>query len=46
MDYYTAWFAKVQYDRRVYWAIRKQAARQVFSISDLFQNMIAYIMQL
>jgi len=44
MDYYTAWFAKAR--DKVYWDSRKQAARQVFAISDSFQNTIAYVMQL
>ena len=43
MDYYTARFAKA---RKIYWDSRKHAARQVFAISDSFQNTIAYVMQL
>jgi len=46
MEYYTAWFAKARDGRKAYWDSRKQAARQVFALSDLFQNMIAYFMQL
>jgi len=46
MDYYTARFAKARDGRKVYWDSRKQAARQVFTISDSFQNTIAYVMQL
>ena len=46
MDYYTARFAKARDDCEVYWDSRKQAARQVFAISDSFQNTIAYVMQL
>ena len=41
---YTAWFAKAQCSRKVYWDSQTQAARQVFTISDSFQNMIAYVM--
>jgi len=46
MDYYTARFAKARDGCEVYWDRQKQAARQVFTISDPFQNTIAYIMQL
>ena len=46
MGYYTARFAKAQDGCKVYWDSRKQAVRQVFTISDSFQNMIAYVMQL
>jgi len=46
MDYYTAQFAKARDGHKVYWDSRKQAVRQVFTISNLFQNTIAYIMQL
>jgi len=46
MDYYTARFAKARDDRKVYWDSRKQAAGQVFTISDSFQNTIAYAVQL
>jgi len=46
MDYYTARFAKAQDGRKVYWDSQKQAVRQVFTISDSFENTIAYIMQL
>ena len=44
--YYTAWFAKAQDGCKVYWNSWKHAVRHVFIISDSFQNMIAYIMQL
>ena len=37
------WFAKARDSRKVYWDSRKQAARQVFTISDSFQNTIAYV---
>ena len=37
---------KAQDGRKVYWDSRKQAARQVFTVSDSFQNTIAYVMQL
>jgi len=40
MDYYTAWFVKAQDGRKVYWDSLKQAARQVITISDSFQNTI------
>ena len=43
MDYYTARFAKARNGRKVYWDSWKQAARQVFTISDSFQNTIAYV---
>jgi len=46
MDYYTAQFAKARDGCKVGWDSRKQAARQVFAISDSFQNTIAYVMQL
>ena len=46
MDYYTTRFAKAQDSCKVYWDSRKQAARQVFTISDSFQSTIAYVMQL
>jgi len=45
MDYYTVRFAKARDGRKVYWDSRKQAARQVFTISDLFQNMIAILIR-
>jgi len=47
MDYYTAQFAKAQDGCNVYWdSQKKKAVRQVFTISDSFQNTTAYIMQL
>ena len=46
MDYYTARFATARDGREAYWDSRKQAARQVFTISDSFQNTIAYVMQI
>jgi len=46
MDYYITGFAKAPDGRKVYWDSQKQAVRQVFTISDLFQNMVAYIIQL
>ena len=46
MEYYTARFAKGQDGHKVYWDSRKQVVRQVFTISDSFQNTIAYVMQL
>jgi len=46
MDYYTAGFAKARDGHQVYWDSQKQAARQVFTVSDSFQNMIAYVVQL
>ena len=45
-DYYTARFAKARDGRKVYLDSRKPAVREVFAISDLFQNTIAYVMQL
>jgi len=45
MDYYTARLAKARDGRKVYWDSRKQAARQIFAISDWSQNTIAYVMQ-
>ena len=45
MDYYPVQFSKAQDSRKVYWDSRKQSARQVFTISDLFQNTIDYVMQ-
>jgi len=44
-DYYTARFAKVRDGHKVYWDSRKQAVRQVFTISDLFQNTITYVIK-
>jgi len=46
MDYYTTRFAKARDGRKVDWDSRKQAVRHVFAISDLFQNTIAYVIQL
>jgi len=39
-------FAKARDGCEVYWDRQKQAARQVFTISDPFQNTITYVMQL
>jgi len=44
MNYYTARFSKARDGRKVYWDSREQAERQVFTISDSFQNMITYVM--
>jgi len=46
MDYYTAQFAKARDGHKVYWDSLNQAARHVFTISESFQSMIAYVMQL
>jgi len=43
MDYYTARCAKARDGRKVY---RDSGKQTVFTISDLFQNMITYVMQL
>ena len=45
MGYYTARFSKARDGRKVYWDSREQAERQVSTISDSFQNTIAYVMQ-
>jgi len=46
MDDCTAWFSKAQDGRKVDWDSRKHAVRHVFTISNSFQNTIAYVMQL
>ena len=46
MDYYIALFTKSRDGHKVCWDSQKQAARQVFTISDSFQNTITYVMQL